>query len=205
MFNQIKKRLQSRQYAGWLLAEKLLTLNPKDTVVLAIPKGGIPVGRTIASILGFSFDIAFSKRIKHPAHADQSIGAVTLDDVVVHDTPEKIPQGYILQQIASLRQALIEEHEQYSVGVEKPSLKGKIVVMVDDVIRETDELEACFNAVVKHSPLRVIVAAPVITLSAFNFLNDHDIETHCLFTEMNHQNHAYTFFSEITEEELKVI
>jgi putative phosphoribosyl transferase len=202
MLNQIKKRLHSRQHAGRLLSEKLLAYRHADALTLAIPRGGIPVGQQIAAILELPFEVIPSRRIKHPAHSDQSIGAVCLDEVVLHETAQFIPQHYVLHQINLLQKALLEDLNRYFPNKSQRQMENKTVILVDDVLRETDELEACLQNIFKHNPSKVVVAAAVASAKATHFLVHEGIEFHYLFTEFNQQNKAYTYFSEVTEEEV---
>jgi putative phosphoribosyl transferase len=207
MLNQIKQRLQSRQHSGRLLAEKLLSLKNRsqDAIILGIPQGGIPVGHELAVSLGIPFEITFSKRIKHPAHSDQSIGAVSLDEVVLHETTQFIPQSYVLNQITFLQRSLQEQFRHYYGNRTRKSLKGRTIVLVDDVLRDLDELTACLHTIEKQDPEKIIVASAVANIKIINYLSDEDYEFHYLFMELNQQSKAYTYFPEISEEETSKI
>lgn len=203
MLNQIKQRLQNRQHAGRLLSEKLAPLrhDGDDCIVLAIPQGGIPVAHAVAQSLGLPFEIVFSKRIKHPAHSEQSIGAVSIDEVVLHESTQFIPQSYVLHQITMLQRQLKEESRQYYGQKARRSAAGKTVVLIDDVLRDLDELGACLHTVARQSPEKIIIAAPVMSMKVINFLAEEHYEFHYLFMELNQQSKPYTYFSEISSEE----
>jgi putative phosphoribosyl transferase len=204
MLNQIKQRLQSRRHAGRLLAEKMAVLKADriQSVVLAIPQGGVPVAHEISLALDIPLEIIFSKRIKHPAHSDQSIGAVSMDEVVLHETIQYIPQSYVLNQITLLQRNLQEQFNRYYGDRSQKSVKGKTVLLVDDVMRDEDDLIACLHTIERQKPDRLIVAAAVASIKIVNYLEDHQYEFHYLFTELNPQSKAYTYFPEIDEEEL---
>jgi putative phosphoribosyl transferase len=207
MLNQIKQRLQGRRHAGRLLAEKMASLkgDHAHALVLAIPQGGVPVGHEISLSLNIPLEIIFSRRIKHPAHSDQSIGAVSMDEVVLHETMQYIPQSYVLNQIAVLQRSLHEQFNRYYGDKTQKSVRGKTVLLVDDVMRDEDDLIACLHTIEKQSPERVIVAAAVASIKIVNYLEDHQYEFHYLFTELNSQSKAYTYFPEIDEEELNEV
>jgi putative phosphoribosyl transferase len=203
MLNQIRERLQSRQHSGRLLSEKLTPYRHDDSIVLAIPRGGIPVGNQVAASLGIPFEIIFSKRIKHPAHSDQSIGAVSLDEVVLHET-QFIPQNYVLHQVNLLQRTLQEQfHLYYGTNRIKKSIKNKTVILVDDVLRETDELMACLQTIGKEEPQKIVIASAVASIKAAHFVMEEGYDFHTLFTELNHHNKAFTYFPEIDDEETK--
>lgn len=202
MINQIKQRLESRRHAGQLLAEKLAGRTaPNDSIVLGIPRGGIPVGKEISSALQIPFEIVFSKRIRHPARGEQSIGAVSLDEVILHESTQFIPQSYVLNQITSLQRALQQQFREYYGSRTRKNIKGKTVFLVDDVLRDPDELTACLATLEKQQPDRVIVAAPVISSRVMRYLEEEDIRFHYLFSESAPQSKAYTYFPEMDEAE----
>jgi putative phosphoribosyl transferase len=207
MLNQIKQRLQNRQHAGRLLAEKLLSFKSSlsHPIVLAIPQGGIPVGHEVAAILGAPFEIVFSKRIKHPAHSDQSIGAVSMDEVMLHETTQFIPQSYVLNQIAMLQRTLQEQFRRYYGNKNRKSLSNRSVILVDDVLRDVDELTACLHLIERQSPEKIIVAAPIVSIKVLNYLSEEDIDCCHLFTEFSQQSKAYTYFPELSEDETRDI
>jgi predicted phosphoribosyltransferase len=204
MLNHIKKRLHNRQHAGHLLADKLNAYrNSSDAIVLAIPHGGIPVGHEMATSLAIPFEIIFSKRIKHPAHSEQSIGAVSMDEVVLHDSTQFIPQSYVLQQINQLQRNLHEQFHRYYGNKSKKSITGKTVILVDDVLRDIEELTACLHTIEKQEPAGVIVAAAVSSARVAHYLAEANYPFHYLFLEVGQQSKAYTYFPEVNEEETR--
>jgi putative phosphoribosyl transferase len=203
MLNQIRQRLRTRQNAGRLLAEKLSTSSflDSDCVVMAIPRGGVPVGREVASVLGIPFEIVLSKRIRHPAHREQSIGAVSLDEVMLQESTQFIPQSYVLSEVASLRRTLRDQFQLYYGNRDRKSVKGKTVILVDDVLRDIDELTASLNAVGRNDPYQIVVGAPVASLRVINYLEEQNIALEYLYPEVSQQSKPYTYFPEITKEE----
>jgi putative phosphoribosyl transferase len=201
MQSQVKKILQNRKHAGRLLAEKLSPYKNSDAIVLAVPQGGVPVGREIANALHLPFEIIFSKRIKDPANSDISIGAVSLDEVVLQESTKFIPQSYIYHQITMIQKMLQTEFNKYYSDKEKKPLTDKTVIIVDDVLRETEELTACLLSVRKQNPKNIIIAAPVGTIKAANLLAEEEYQFVYLFMEFSGLNKAYTYFSELDQEE----
>lgn len=201
MQNSIRQRLESRQHAGRLLAAKLINRDLKNAFVLAVPRGGIPVGLEIARTLELPFEIVFSKRIRHPAHSDQSIGAVSLEDVMLHESTQFIPQSYVLNQIASLQRSLHEEFRRYYGDKTRNSLEGKTVILTDDVLRDLDELTSCLATLKKEQPSRVVIAAAVISVRIIQFLEQHGFECFYLYSEIAHHSKPFTYFSELNEAE----
>lgn len=158
MYDEIFK---DRNEAGLLLSEKLMKYKDSDTVVLAVPRGGVPVGNIIAKKLNLPLDIVLSKKIPHPLNKEFAIGAVSLDSIIV-DEHLNIPNHYIKDETIRLRELLQEKYELYR-GKQKPlEINGKNIIIVDDGIATGNTLLASIEMLRKKNPKKIIVAAPVI-------------------------------------------
>ncbi len=158
MYNEI---IEDRIEAGLLLSEKLKKYQKSNTVILAVPRGGVPVGYTIAKTLQLPFDIVLSKKIGHPHNQEFAIGAVSADSILINEYPE-VPKHYIEDEIARLRKAIDEKYKLY-MGNRKPlEIKNKNVVIVDDGIATGNTLLACIIMLRKKNPAKIIVAVPVL-------------------------------------------
>ncbi|WP_395050479.1 phosphoribosyltransferase [Flavobacterium sp.] len=158
MFNEI---LKDRIEAGLLLSDKLIKYQNSNTVILAVPRGGVPVGYVIAKKLYLPLDIVLSKKIPHPLNKEFAIGAVSLDSMII-DERLTIPNHYINDEIIRLRKSLQEKYELYK-GNQKPlDIKGKNVIVVDDGIATGNTLLASIAMLRKKNPEKIIVAVPVI-------------------------------------------
>lgn len=158
MFNEV---LKDRIEAGMLLSDKLMKYQDSNTVILAVPRGGVPVGYVIAKKLHLPLDIIFSKKIPHPLNKEFAIGAVSLDSIII-DEYLNIPNHYISDEVVRLRKLLKEKYELYR-GNRKPlDIKGKNVIIVDDGIATGNTLLASIEMSKKNNPEKIIVAVPVI-------------------------------------------
>lgn len=158
MYNEI---LKDRIEAGLLLAEKLKKYQNSNTIVLAVPRGGVPIGSIIAKSLHLPLDIVLSKKIGHPYNKEFAIGAVSMDSMIIDEHPE-IPQEYIDDEIIRLRKLLRGKYELY-MGNRKPlDIKGKNVILVDDGIATGNTLLASISMLRKRNPAKIIVAVPVL-------------------------------------------
>lgn len=158
MYNEI---LKDRIEAGLLLSEKLKKYQNSNTIVLAVPRGGVPVGYVIAKSLHLPLDIVLSKKIGHPNNKEFAIGAVSSDSMIL-DEHQNIPKKYINDEIIRLRQLIKEKYELY-MGNRKPlDIKGKNIILVDDGIATGNTLLASINMLRKKNPAKIIVATPVI-------------------------------------------
>jgi predicted phosphoribosyltransferase len=153
--------LKDRKEAGLLLSEKLEKYQDTDTLILAVPRGGVPIGYEIAKNLNLQLDIILSKKIGHPLNKEFAIGAVSLDSFLIDPHPE-VSQAYIESEIKYLRELLEEKYALY-MGNRKPiDVKGKNVIIVDDGIATGNTLVACINMLRKNNPKKIIVAVPVV-------------------------------------------
>ena len=153
--------LTDRIEAGLLLADKLKKYQNSNTIVLAIPRGGVPIGNVIAKSLHLPLDLILSKKIPHPFNKEFAIGAVSWDETIV-DEQSGVPEDYIEKEIVRIRQLLHEKYEHYMGNREPLEVMGKNVIVVDDGIATGNTLLACINMLKKKKPLKIIVAVPVV-------------------------------------------
>lgn len=151
----------NRTEAGRLLSEKLLQYKGIDTVVLAIPRGGVPVGYEIAKRLQLPLGILLSKKIGHPANKEYAIGSVSLDSVIVNEHIQ-IPEEYITNEIARLRKLLMEKQLLYMGNENFPDVEGKNVIVVDDGIATGSTVLVSIAMLRKKKAGKIIVAVPVV-------------------------------------------
>jgi predicted phosphoribosyltransferase len=161
--------LKDRIEAGLLLSEKLKKYQNSNSVVLAVPRGGVPVASIIAKSLHLPLDIVLSKKIGHPRNKEFAIGAVSMDSMVIDEHPD-VPKEYIEKEIVKLRKLMQEKYEIY-MGNRKPlDIEGKNIIVVDDGIATGNTLLVSINMLRKRNPAKIIVAVPVIpydTVSVF--------------------------------------
>lgn len=158
MYNEMFK---DRTEAGILLAEKLQNYKNSNTLVLAVPRGGLPVGYEIAKSLHLPLDIILSKKIGHPFNREFAIGAVSMDSIIVDEHPD-VPKDYIEKEIIRLRKLLQEKYELYMGNREPFDVKGKNLIIVDDGIATGNTILVSIAMLRKKNPAKIIVAVPVI-------------------------------------------
>jgi predicted phosphoribosyltransferase len=164
MYNEI---LQDRKEAALLLSEKLEKYQGSDAIILAVPRGGVPIGYEIAKNLHLPLDIILSKKIGHPSNKEFAIGAVSLDSSFLDEHPD-VPTAYIESEIKKLRESLQDKYNLY-MGDRKPAdVRGKTVILVDDGIATGNTLLACIAMLRKNNPQKIIVAVPVVPFDTVN-------------------------------------
>lgn len=156
-----KEVLDDRKEAGMLLSEKLEKYQDSDAIILAVPRGGVPVGYEIAKNLHLPLDIILSKKIGHPSNKEFAVGAVSLDSIVIDELLD-IPTDYIEREIKQLRESLQDKYNLY-MGNRKPAdVKGKTVIVVDDGIATGNTLLVSIEMLRKSKPKKIVVAVPVV-------------------------------------------
>ena len=151
---------KNRKEAGRHLAKKLWHFKNQKAVVLAIPRGGVPIGKVVAQKLNLPLDIALSKKISHPTMKEYAIGAVSLETEIIDESIEA-SQKYIEQEVKKIRELLRQRYKKYYQGRTPESLAGKIVIIVDDGIATGYTMENTINLVRQQHPKKIVVAVPV--------------------------------------------
>lgn len=170
---------KDRTDAGQQLAVLLRKFRNEDGILLAVPKGGVPVAYEIVKDLGFPLDLALVKKIGHPQNREYAIGAVSLHDYFV--TPhEKVSREYILQQVSEIRQKLKIMQQSFKKDEEPLSLNGKTLIVVDDGIATGNTLLGIIQVLKKSQPAKIIVAAPVASKKAVHLLSKAADEIICI-------------------------
>ncbi|HCL83452.1 MAG TPA: phosphoribosyltransferase [Chitinophagaceae bacterium] len=156
---------RDRMEAGSLLAGKLKKFYDQNGLVLAVPRGGIPVAYVVAKELGFPLDIILTKKIGHPVNREYAIGAVSLTDhfVVPH---EQVSEKYISKEIKKIRKRLMEMQQGFLGGKKPEPVKGKTVIIIDDGIATGNTLLSTVHMLRKSNPAKIVVAAPVASSDA---------------------------------------
>lgn len=195
--------LQDRKEAGILLSEKLEKYQNKEAIILAVPRGGVPIGYEIAKNLHLPLDIILSKKIGHPLNKEFAIGAVSLDSMIIDKHPE-IPKEYIEREIKTLRESLQDKYTLY-MGNRKPSdIEGKIVIIVDDGIATGNTLLVSIEMLRKSKPQKIIVAVPVVPFDTVNIFQQKTDEFVYLIAAKDFRGVGgfYENFEQVNDEEV---
>jgi predicted phosphoribosyltransferase len=189
--------------AGSILAGRLKKFYDKNGLVLAVPRGGIPIAYQVAKELGFPLDIILTKKIGHPFNKEYAIGAVSLTDhfIVPH---EQVSEKYIKEEIKKIRKRLLEMQFLF-MGDSKPEpIRGKTVVIVDDGIATGNTLLSTVQMLRKSEPGKIIVAAPVASESAVEKLSAvaDEVVVVLIPTEFFGVGAFYEDFHQVSDEEV---
>lgn len=190
--------------AGIQLAEKLSKFRKDNVVVLAIPRGGLPLGAIVAKELKSSMDVALTKKIGHPFNKEYAIGAVSLENIILSNAVG-VTKGYIEEETARLRKKLKKRYNQYYKNSEPKNLKDKTVIIVDDGIATGNTIRVTIELVKMQNPNKTVVAIPVAPPSTVRKLEDSPEvdEVICLETPYNFRavGQFYEEFNQVTDQE----
>jgi len=176
---------RDRAEAGRLLGAQLATHNlPKDSIVLALPRGGVPVGFEVARALGLPLDVMVARKLGVPWQPELAMGAIASGGIQVLDE-ELIRQESISQQdvnaIAAREEQEAERREQlYRAGRSPLELQNRTVILVDDGLATGSTMLAAVKCVKSLKPSAVIVAVPVASQQACAHLRKEADQCVCL-------------------------
>jgi predicted phosphoribosyltransferase len=195
---------KDREAAAYILAEQLKKYKGQDGVVLAIPRGAVPMGVIIAEELGFDLDLALSKKIGHPHQKEYAIGAVSLTDCFINDHDD-VPHSYIIEEVKRIRTRLSEMYKQFMGDKEPVDVNGKIAIIVDDGIATGNTMLSTVRMIKKQDPHHIIIAVPVASRSAIDLLSSQVDELICplvpeYFVAVGG---FYENFDQVSDEEVK--
>ena len=203
-------RFANRIEAGRLLAQKLAAYsNQPDVVVLALPRGGVPVGYEVAQALNAPLDVFLVRKLGIPGHDELAMGAIASGNVRVLNTDIvdylRIPDA-LIDQVAVREQRELERREKLYRGSSPPvAITNRTVIVVDDGLATGSTMRAAVNALKKMKPARIIVAAPVAAWQTCESFKE-DVDSTCICVMSPVPFHGvglwYQDFSQTPDEEV---
>jgi putative phosphoribosyl transferase len=202
-----------RRAAGRALATRLGHLAGPDTVVLGLPRGGLPVADEVARALGAALDIVLVRKIGMPMNPELALGAIAgpLGETLVLNDGLVFAYGIdtatIEAQAAPAQAELARRAALWGARLKPGALRGKRVILVDDGIATGATMRAAIAAVRADDPARVIVATPVAppeTLAEMSGLAD---EVVCLASPADFMavGRHYSSFPQLADDDVRGI
>ncbi len=177
-------RLHDRRQAGRDLARQLSEFSGRrDCIVLALPRGGVPVGFEIARALGLPLDVFLVRKLGLPSNPEVAMGAVASGDLrVMNDDVVKAcnVDEAAIEQVANAEAIELKRRERvFRDDRPYPQVRGKTVIVVDDGIATGASLRAALRALRREGPKTLVAAVPVAPPREDNDLPEAD-EVFCL-------------------------
>ena len=165
------QRFTDRREAGKALAARLARCSHQaDVVVLALPRGGVPVGHEVARALDAPLDVFAVRKLGVPGHEELAMGAVASGGIRVINPAMIRDLGISQQALDAVTAVELRELERRALAYRDhrpfPELADRIVILVDDGVATGSTMAAAAHALRERRPREVIVAAPVMSLDA---------------------------------------
>jgi putative phosphoribosyl transferase len=206
----MEKPLKDRTEAGRLLAERLSSYGDReDVLVLALPRGGVPVAFEIAKKLNAPLDVFIVRKLGVPWQPELAMGAIASGGVRVLNDDVVRAYGISNEEIASVEAEEKKELERrervYRDERPAPDVGGRTVILVDNGIATGTTMLAALAALKKLEPARIIVAVAVAPLSTYEELEAEADEVICLITPEPFYAISlwYEHFAQTTDEEVR--
>ena len=159
-------RFRNRTDAGQQLAARLTEYGGRsDVIVLALPRGGVPVASEVATRLKAPLDVFLVRKLGVPGHPELAMGAIAeggvevLSEDLIRDLG--IPHA-LVQQVAVRERLELERRDVlYRGGRQAPAVRDRTVIVVDDGLATGSSMQAAVLALRQHAPARIVVAVPV--------------------------------------------
>jgi putative phosphoribosyl transferase len=169
-----------RYDAALQLAPRLEKYRKEDGVILAVPRGGVPIGAYLARFLGYPIDLLMTKKIGHPFNKEYAIGAVSPAGSVLNDTVN-VPEGYIDSEIKRIRAQLLDSYKKFMGNRPPAELEGKTVIIIDDGVATGQTMLASIKMIRDKNPRKIVVAVPVAAAEAAEKIKQEADELVCLY------------------------
>ncbi|HXQ22717.1 MAG TPA: phosphoribosyltransferase [Candidatus Acidoferrales bacterium] len=200
----------NRKDAGQKLAARLLKYRGSDPVVLALPRGGVPVAYEVAQALHAPLDVVVVRKLGAPGQPELGIGAVVDGDhpesVLNEDVMSmlNVSDTYLRREMDLELQEIHRRQERYRGGRPPVQIDGRTVIVVDDGIATGGSMRAALRGVRRAHPKRLVLAVPVAPPETIESLRSEADDVVCLSTPayFHAVGQFYNDFTQTTDEEV---
>lgn len=203
-------RFQDRTEAGRALASRLTRYAERpDVLVLALPRGGVPVAFEVAQALHVPLDVFVVRKLGVPGHEELAMGAIATGGVTVRNEDVVkvlgISDAVIDAVAAEEQQELARRERSYRGDRPLPEIRGRTIILVDDGIATGSTVRAAVAALRQQGPARIVVAVPTAAPQTCEELKREVDELVCLITPEPFYAISlwYQDFSQISDDEVR--
>lgn len=201
----------NRREAGRALGRALEHLRGEHPLVLALPRGGVPVGYEVAMMLEADFDLLLVRKLGAPGFEEVGIGAVVDGDnpqIVLNEDILRmlsLPTGHLERETQRQYVELERRRSEYLGGRNPVQVEGRTVIVVDDGIATGGTMRAALQGIRRKKPNKLVLAVPVASADTIPVLRPECNEIVCLATPdpFYAVGHYYADFAQTSDEEVK--
>lgn len=199
-----------RTQAGDALALKLAQYaNRPDTLVLALPRGGVPVAYRVAAALNLPMDVFVVRKLGVPGQEELAMGAIASGGVVVLNRQLIHSLGITESMIRDVKARELDELHRRELRFRgerpEPQIRNRTIVLIDDGLATGATMQAAIDALRRSSPSRIVVATPVASPQACELFRHVADECVCVITpeDFGGVGRWYRSFEQITDDEVR--
>ncbi|MEW6497146.1 MAG: phosphoribosyltransferase [Cyanobacteriota bacterium] len=201
---------KNRKAAGQVLAKELTTYaNRPDVVVLALPRGGVPVAFEVAKALNAPLDVFVVRKLGVPGQEELAMGAIASGGVRVLNKdvvePRHLSEETINQVAAKEQQELERRERLYRDDRPAPDLQGRTVILIDDGLATGATMRAAVKALRQQQPAQIVIGVPISSPDTCHEFEDEVDKIVCAMTPRPFYSVGlwYDDFSQTTDEEVR--
>jgi len=198
-----------RSQAGHLLALQLSKYKGTDSITLAIPSGGVPVGSEIREALGLLMDLIIVRKVQIPGNTEAGFGAMGSDgEVILNEALFErlgLTEEETASQISKTRDVIRERERLFRAGRPFPSIINRNAIIVDDGLASGYTMLAAVNIVKSKKPKKIIIAVPTASRNTADLILPEVDELICLNVRSGYPfavADAYQNWYDVTDEEV---
>lgn len=194
---------ENRTDAGKKLAEVLKKYQGQNTIVYALPRGGVVLGVEIARALNASLDLVVPRKIGHPFDPEYAICAVTESGELICNEAERanIDQNWLAEEVKKEKKESRRRREAYRRGAPRRSPKGKIAIIVDDGVATGLTIRAAIRDIKSRKPAKLMVAVPIIPKDVAEVLRRETDELVALYIPKYYAGAVGNYYREFNQVE----
>lgn len=158
--------------AGRQLAETFIPRDSANAIILALPRGGIPLAIELSNRFNIPIDVILAKKIGHPLNSEYAIGAIAENGEPIYNEAERerLNDNWLIPEIERIRGEMSRRRGLYNEVLAKKEVRDKDVIIVDDGIATGLTMFAAIQAVKQEKPRSIAVAVPIIPSDTYNKL-----------------------------------
>lgn len=191
-----------REDAARQLSQRITVEDPENTIVLGLPRGGVPLAKIIAEEHGLPLDVIHAKKIGHPQYPEFAVGAVAEGGEPIWG--QRLPVGP--EAVETVREEIRRRRKLYDNFLKSKEIRNRDVILVDDGIATGLTMFAAIEAVKKKDARKISIAVPIIPSDTYDKLTQKVNEVFYVEVPEDFRNSVgayYRDFSQVDDSEIE--